>query len=289
MNPLFRSAALHQQLERDGVLAAPLLGAAELEAIREFYYTVNPAGVVPQLRDGIHMTIWCSDADYKAQIREELQRLLRPAVERLFNDCRMVAPVFIVKIPGEQTTFPIHQDWSVVDETRHTALNLWVPLHAVDEQNGGLWAMPGSHRLGNHIRGPGLLFPNLRPVEAPLRARMRHIGGAAGTAVVFYHRVIHGSPPNVSSAPRVAVACSVLPRSVPLHIFFQRDATSPLQVYHPPDDFIYGFSNVRDHTALRPPAGEAVAILPPHIPAVISPQDVADCMDQDAASQGAAA
>lgn len=274
MEPLFRSIDLQEGLDQDGVVTVPLLNADELQAVRDFYYTVNPDGVVPQLREGIHMTIWCSDPDYKAHIREELQRLLQPAMQRLFHDCRLVTPVFIVKVPGQQTTFPIHQDWSVVDETRHTALNVWVPLHDVDERNGGLWAVPGSHRLGNHIRGPGHLFPNLRSIESAVRPRMRAAGGQAGTATVFYHRVIHGSPPNLSEAPRVALACSILPRDVPLHIYFQRDAESPLRVYHPPDDFIYGFENVRDQTALRPPEGEPVASLPPYVPRPIVAADV---------------
>ena len=278
MNPLFRSASLHQQVDQDGVVTTPFLNPDELQAIRNFYDTISPGGEVPQLRDGIHMTIWCADLDYKTHVRNELQRLLRPAAERMFDDCRLVTSVFIVKVPGEQTTFPIHQDWSVVDETRHTALNLWVPLQDVGAHNGGLWAVPGSHRLRNHVRGPGFLFPNLRGVEAPLGKLMRQVGGMAGTATIFYHRVIHGSPPNLSGSPRVALACSILPKDVPLHIYFQRDATSPLQVYHPPDDFIYGFSNVRDHTALRPPAGEAVAVLPPYQPATIVEQDVVDCI-----------
>lgn len=282
MNALFRDATLQRQVDRDGVITTPLLNADELQAIRDLYYSVNPDGVVPELRDGIHMTIWCSDPDYKAHIREELKRLLRPAIDRVFQDVRLVTPVFIVKVPGRETTFPIHQDWSVVDETRHTALNLWVPLHEVGEHNGGLWAVPGSHRLGNHVRGPGHLFPNLRNVEAPLRDRMRQVAGAAGMATVFYHRVIHGSPPNLSAAPRVALACSILPSHVPLHIFFQRDAASPLQVYHPTDNFIYGFSNVRDETALIPPSGELVSVLPPYIPRALSSQDVLDCIDEGA-------
>lgn len=282
MNALFRSAVLQRQVDQDGVVSTPLLNADELQAIRELYYSVNPGGVVPQLRDGIHMTIWCSDPDYKAHIREELKRLLRPAIERVFQDVRLVTPVFIVKVPGVETTFPIHQDWSVVDETRHTALNVWIPLHDVGEHNGGLWAVPGSHRLHNHVRGPGHLFPNLRNVEATLRDRMRQVAGAAGMATVFYHRVIHGSPPNLSAAPRVALACSILPNHVPLHIFFQRDAMSPLQVYHPSDNFIYGFSNVRDQTALIPPSGEMVSMLPSYVPAVFSAQDVVDCIDAGA-------
>lgn len=205
------------------------------------------------MRDGIHMTIWCSNYDYKMGIRRQLERILKPAAERLLENFRMVSPVFIAKVRGEGTTFPIHQDWSVVDETKHRAFNVWIPLQDVDKGNGGLWVLPGSHKLPTVVRGPGFLFPNLYDVEAELRPRMTQIDVAAGECMIFYHRVVHGSPPNTTGDIRTAVSFSALPKGVPLHIYFQRGPGDPLQVYHPDDQFIYRFENVRDHTATTPP------------------------------------
>lgn len=263
MEHLFQDPLHQAQLDRDGCVVVPFLSEAELGALRAFYHAHHPDGMPPQMRDGIHMTIWCSDRAYKDDVREGLKRLLAPAAERLYQDHRLVTPVFIVKRQGADTTFPIHQDWNVVDETRHRAFNMWIPLHDVDEKNGALWIVKGSHRFPNHVRGPGYLFPRLYHLEGHIRPLMEPMAMKAGQALIFYHRVLHGSPPNQAADPRVVVAMSVLPRQVPLHIFFQRDAQSPLHVYHPHDEFIYEFENVRDQTALKPPSGEPVAIQPP--------------------------
>lgn len=263
MEKLFQDDGYQTQLDRDGCVTVPFLTTEELAALREFYYSRHPDGMAPQMRDGIHMTIWCSDRAYKDEIREGLQEILGAAAARLYQDYRLVSPVFIVKRKGADTTFPIHQDWNVVDETRHRAFNMWIPLHDVDATNGALWIVKGSHRFPNHVRGPGYLFPKFYHLEEHIRPRMEPMAMQAGQALIFYHRVLHGSPPNQSETPRVVVAMSVLPKAVPLHIFFQKDADSRLEVYHPHDEFIYEFENVRDQTAFHPPSGAPVAIEAP--------------------------
>lgn len=262
MEHLFQRPELQHRLDSDGCVVVPFLTADELAALRDFYATHHPDGTAPQMRDGIHMTIWCSDRAYKDAIREGLNSILAPAANRLYQDYRLVSPVFIVKRKGADTTFPIHQDWNVVDETRHRAFNMWIPLHDVDAANGALWIVKGSHRFPNHVRGPGYLFPRLYHLEQHIRPLMEPMAMPAGHALIFYHRVLHGSPPNQTESPRVVAAMSVLPQAVPLHIFFQQGAGSPLEVYHPHDEFIYEFDNVRDQTAFKPPSGEPVAVLP---------------------------
>ncbi|HHG86662.1 MAG TPA: hypothetical protein ENJ82_18075, partial [Bacteroidetes bacterium] len=215
---------------------------------------------------------WCSDRAYKDRVREKLLSILQPACKRLFKDFRICGPVFIVKRKGEDTTFPIHQDWNVVDEEKHRAFNMWIPLHDVSAENGSLWHVEGSHRLPTLVRGAGLLFPNLYGIRDHISPVMRSLDLKAGEAMVFYHRLIHGSPPNTHEEPRVVISFSILPKKVPLHIFFQKDAQSPLQVYHPNDLFIYQFDNVRDDTPFVPPEGELVAELPPHQPVVLTPE-----------------
>ncbi len=263
MEKLFQDDALQHQLDTDGCVVVPFLSAEELAELRDFYYSRHPDGMAPQMRDGIHMTIWCSDRPYKDEIREGLQRILGGASHRLYQDFRLLSPVFIVKRQGADTTFPIHQDWSVVDEKHHRAFNMWIPLHDVDESNGALWIVKGSHKFPNHVRGPGYLFPRMYHLESHIRPMMEPMAMQAGQALIFYHRVIHGSPPNQTDSPRVVVAMSVLPKEVPLHIFFQKDVESPLEVYHPHDEFIYEFENVRDQTAFHPPSGAPFAVEAP--------------------------
>ena len=273
MEELFQNPDLQAQLDEEGVVAIPFLNEAELAELQSFYREMHPTGELPQMRDGIHMTIWCSDLEYKVKIRERLKEILKPALERTYKDYRIVSPVFIVKRQGSDTTFPIHQDWNVVDESKHRAFNMWIPLHDVDENNGALWIVKGSHRLPNKVRAAGYLFPNLYGLEDHLKPRMEAMALKAGMALVFYHRVIHGSPPNQNKEPRAVVSTSVLPEDVPLHIYFQPDANHNLEVYHPPDDFIYAYENVRDDSPFMSPVGEPVEVLAPYPYVKLSPKD----------------
>lgn len=272
MEELFQNTDLHSELDEKGVLTHPLLNAAEVEDLRSFYNELHPDGIPPQMRDGIHMTIWCSDRAYKEKIREKLMSVLQPACERVFKDFRVVSPVFIVKRKGSDTTFPIHQDWNVVDEEKHRAFNVWIPLHPVDADNGSLWHVPGSHRLPTVVRGAGLLFPNLYGIQNHIGPAMHSLSLEAGQAMIFYHRLIHGSPPNTAEQPRIVISFSLLPKEVPLHIYFQKDEKSPLQVYHPDDQFIYRFDNVRDDTPFVPPGGQLVEERPPYVPVKLTPE-----------------
>lgn len=272
MEDLFLQKPNQDLLDEQGVITlSSFLKPEELQALRDLYFNYHPDGIPPQMRDGIHMTIWCSDSKYKTEIREAIKEIIRPACERYFKDFRVVTPVFIVKVKGQQTTFPIHQDWSVVDETKHRAFNLWIPVVDVDAKNGGLWMVHGSHRMPTYVRGAGLLFPQFYKAEPYIREKMVPVDAPAGTGVLFYHRSLHGSPPNQSDQPRIAIAVSILPKEVPLHIYFQQDEKSPLEVYHPHDTFIYEFENVRDDTPKIPPKGQLVATLPPHRHPVINP------------------
>lgn len=270
MENLFQAEALHQDIDERGVITLPLLHPEEVQEIKDFYQELHPDGIPPQMWDGIHMTIWCSDFDYKIKVREKLLSILQPALERTFQDFRIVSPVFIVKRNGAETTFPIHQDWNVVDEEKHRAFNVWIPLHAVDANNGSLWHVPGSHKLPNMVRGPGLLFPNLHDLPDHIAPVMKSLSLTPGEAMIFYHRLIHGSPPNHGDAYRVVVSCSVLPKKVPFHIYFQQDLESPLQVFHPEDDFIYHFENVREDTGRLAPEGTLVEERPPYQPVAIT-------------------
>lgn len=272
--PLFRNAAYEPTLERDGLVVVPLLHEDELQALRSFYEELHGADAPPQVRDGIHMTIWCADRAYKERVRDALTRLLTPAVERSFNDLRIVSPVFIVKEPGGSNVFPIHQDWSVVDESRHRALNLWIPLYDESERSGSLWIVPGSHRAGAPIRGAGFLFPSLYQMDADLSRLRVSPSCPAGSALAFYHRLVHGSPANETPRRRIVIGMSLVPRGTPLRIYFQPSADAPLQVYEPPDDFIYEFENVRDDTARVPPVGRPVEIRPPYAPPRVQAADL---------------
>ena len=114
--------------------------------------------------------------------------------------------------PGEDTYLsPWHQEYPY-NLTSDNAVTLWLPLVDVDEVNGCLRLVPGSHRLGalpvrvhdalNTRRNANetLEIDGLEAILA--RHAALAVPAAAGDALVFHTFLLHRSQPNRSQATR---------------------------------------------------------------------------------------
>ncbi|PBQ30964.1 hypothetical protein CNR22_03995 [Sphingobacteriaceae bacterium] len=255
---LFKDQSLSDELRNNGYVVIPFLNPADILKLNEFYSTLHNGDDPPNFTEDIHMTTWCSDSEYKKKVSSGLSDIFTGASDRFFQNYRRLNNVFIVKKSGKQTTFKVHQDWNVVDETKHESVNVWVPLHDVNEQSGALWVLKKSHKIGRHIRGSGYLFPEYGPHLQALQDKAISVKLKAGEAIVFYHSVIHGSPPNMASFNRKAACFTVLQKETPLCIYYQPSAGEPLKQYEPDDDFIYNYANLRRDSTTQPPAEQPV-------------------------------
>src|SRR5262245_50236475 len=116
---LLKDKAQQDELRENGYVIIPLLGAGELANLNEFYSEIHGNEEPPDFIDNIHMTSWCGDPGYKQNISAGLTKIFASPGEHFFTNYRRLNHVFIVKRSGQQTTFKVHQDWSVVDETKH--------------------------------------------------------------------------------------------------------------------------------------------------------------------------
>lgn len=239
----------HKQSELSslGYTVIDLLNEEEVIGLNSIYNELHPDGNVPHYIDGIHMTTWCPEKDYKLRVKTSLETFFAHKVNQTFDKVNVVNNVFIVKKPGE-TTFKVHQDWSVVDESKYYALNVWVPLHDVDEENGAMWLLKGSHKINRKIRGAGYLFPNYAPHFDTLEQYATLIPLKAGQAVIFNTSMIHGSPANLSNEHRRAAVFTVFHKEADMTIYFQKDAKHNLEVHTPDMDFMYNYNSLRTDT-----------------------------------------
>jgi hypothetical protein len=277
---IFKNIEYAETLKSDGVIKIPFLKDDELEKLNSFYDESHPQEVPPTMYDGIHMTIWHSDLDYKLKIRDGIKSIITPAFERNFVDYRALSQQFIVKKKGPETTFPIHQDWSIVDESQHFSLNIWIPMQDVDASNGAMWIIKGSHRLGNKIRGAGTLFPNFHPHLDLLKPLMTSFNMKAGEALIFYHSTIHGSPYNQVEKPRKTIQVTLLPIKTPLHVYFQKSPNDPIEVHHPIDDFNFYYNKIREESSTKPPTDKPIGIIEQQITEEINIQQLTCLLKQ---------
>lgn len=262
---LLKNVKLQNELKKNGFVVIPFLNKEELRLLNQFYDEIHHISEPPNFIEDIHMTTWCSDMDYKQKVSQQLSNLFQTATDANFEKVRRLNHVFIVKRKGVNTTFKVHQDWNVVDENLFESVNVWVPLHDVDEASGALWVLKGSHQIDRKIRGAGYLFPEYGPYYKELQKNAISVKLKAGEAVVFYHSVIHGSPPNLTSEYRKAACFTVIPKEAPLCIYFQPTSKDLLLQYEPADDFIYHYKSLRTESVQLPPAKIPIKTLPSYL------------------------
>jgi len=275
---LLKDQTLEAQLEQDGVVRIPFLTQEELAEVQAFYKGLHGGGNPPALYDGIHMTIWSPDLSYKLKIKENLERILAAACERNFKNYRAVNQQFIVKLKGEETTFPVHQDWSIVDESKYTSFNIWVPLQDVNENNGAMWILKKSHNINRPVRGAGYLFPNYNPILEELKKRSTVFSMKAGEALIFFLNTIHGSPANQSENERVVIQSAILPDEASFQIYHQPEPGLALEVHHPKDDFTYHYERLREDSMVKAPTDNSFEVLESYVNNPVTLEEVLEAI-----------
>ncbi|MBA3708029.1 MAG: phytanoyl-CoA dioxygenase family protein [Planctomycetes bacterium] len=219
--------------QRDGFLVVGgLLARAEVDAINTAFMAQAEAGPVPGMFDGR------PDAP-TADPLARLPRMMHPhhqrhlavgdiarrymldgRVEGILTDLLGEAPIaaqsmYYFKPPGARGQ-ALHQDNFYLRVQPHSCIASWIALDDADRGNGGMVAVPGSHRTD--IACPeqadrSLSFSD-HLVRTPEGMREEPIDLAAGDALFFGGAVIHGSYPNTSADRfRRAFICHYLPES----------------------------------------------------------------------------
>ena len=159
------------------------------------------------------------DANKNSEIDGFIKNICQSSLQKHLSGFKMGGGIFLLKGVGEKIV-PMHQDWNMVDETTSTSFAVWSPLVNVDENNGCLHVIPGSHKWFNNIRTSNIdsVFMPLDKVKNSLVA----IPIEKGDAVFFAHNLFHGSLPNKSNETRPTICLSVFPEETP-QVHFVRD------------------------------------------------------------------
>lgn len=109
------------------------------------------------------------------------------------------------KAPGGGAAVEWHQDWAFYPHSNDDLLACGVLLDDVDEANGPLQVIPGSHRgpVLNHNSHLGVFCGAIDPADPDFhREKAVTLTGRAGSMTVHHVRTVHGSAPNRSDRPR---------------------------------------------------------------------------------------
>ena len=136
--------------------------------------------------------------------------LRNSGITRVLNDLlgpdtTLLTSKLNTKAPGGGRAVEWHQDWAFYPHTNDDLLAFGLMLEDVDEANGPLMVIPGTHRgpvLSHHANGvfAGAIDPD-DPLFEPAKAVT--LTGKAGSMTVHHARILHGSAPNMSDRNRM--------------------------------------------------------------------------------------
>ena len=208
----FLDEGVNQEMaERGFAVLANSVSAETVTALTEMYRQVIDQ--VGRDSSGVFLpSMMISRLDLRAQLWDGVRGILGPIFDPLFSpDTTTVVGGSFVSKPGSQNSARNpHQDPSVFDETREVSISLWIPLTDSDSENGTLNLLPGSHRMGNHVRPPDVDSLDQEVTTYALNESVA-LDLHAGQVLVIDGAVIHHSPANTSNAERVAAICALRP------------------------------------------------------------------------------
>jgi hypothetical protein len=246
---VFADPAVEESFSRDGYVVLPFFSSEDIEESKKLYF----ANLSEPEMD-FFTTAFLPDGEPRRNVKEGLEAMIAPRVAELMPGYATCVRHFIVKRghPHAQS-LALHQDFNFVDQTVNRAVHVWITLVDVDEHNGCLTVLPGSHLLTHHISAMGLNATPYEPYRDVLEADCRiGVPMKAGEALFFDERTLHGSYPNKSPDLRIAAGAVFLPKGVRQRLYVT-DADEPglLDILEVESETSLDYS-----TVMRPPYPE---------------------------------
>ena len=243
---VFADCAIEESFSRDGYVVLPFFGAGEIEKSKVLYFANHPA---PQA--DYSTTAFLPDGEPRRNVKEGLDALIAPLITMLMPGYATCARHFMVKRgQANARSLDLHQDFNFADHSVNRVVHVWIPMVDVDEHNGCLTVLPGSHLVTDHISAMGLNATPYEPYREMFETDCRvGVPMKAGEAMFLDERTLHGSYPNKSPELRIAAGAVFLPRGVKQRLYVT-DAITPglLDILEVESEDLLDYSAV-----LRPP------------------------------------
>jgi ectoine hydroxylase-related dioxygenase (phytanoyl-CoA dioxygenase family) len=234
---IFKDKEIQERFDRDGYVVIDFVSPEEAKVIAEKFYEIHDS-----LPKGFYSDAFNPDDATKQSIFSHTESVFEKVIDEKFCGIKKMGSTFLCKSPGEEGLVDVHQDWSVVDESKYYSATIWVPTIDTTAENGALRVLPGSHLFFDTYRSPTLDFC-YRDTSKTIWDHMVTVPMKAGQAFVLNHAVIHGSAPNMSDKERLAIAYGLIPEEASL-VFYHKDEDNKVEKFEMPDDFFQKYYNV---------------------------------------------
>lgn len=214
---------LEAQVDSRGWVVVPLLEPEEVADLTAFYDghaaggDMNPPGAFNP--DYAEFSVIHSSPSFRSAAYDKIVEVVSRKAEPLLDSYRPLVANFVNKLPG-QGVVPMHQNWSVVDESRFRSVSVWVALVDCDEGNGTLEMLPGSHHEFRQPRGMWA-YEAFSDIADDIRDDLEQVRVSAGQAIVLDDGLVHYSPTNASARNRLAIQLIMVPEEAGARFYQQ--------------------------------------------------------------------
>lgn len=198
------------------------------------------------LKSGVDATfytsLWSSDSSYREAVNTIIFEEIASRAQPLLHDYKPLFGDLLVKRPSLTKDFPIHQDWTFVDEEIYTSLYVWCPLVDVGYWNGNLQVVEGSHQILDKIRGANIKV-SYEAIKPQIQKNfLKDIPLKAGQAIIFNQALLHASPPNRSLSTRIAMGLLLIPAEAQIYHYMMDANNNCIRRYKVDVDFFMNYS-----------------------------------------------
>jgi hypothetical protein len=264
MLPVFADAKHQSDFEKNGFIILPFYNEAEIKELEELYYRLHPNN-----ENGFFPSTFSKDKTYRYEADREIRRIGARSINYYCIGIKVMCGSFIVKNPGPDSGMCVHQDMSLVDESRYTGINIWVPLVDLTVENGTLFVIPGSHRVLPTYRGSSI--PEFfAPVMDAMTDYLQPIIIKAGEAVFFDQSIIHFSPPNYSDKIRIVTNTYFAHSNTEFRTYYwnKDEYGNAVEAFAQDDGFMTNFEQFGDNIRDRPKVGLSLGLVDYHFPTI---------------------
>jgi hypothetical protein len=264
MLPVFRNEEHQSEFEKKGFVILPFYNSSEIDELVQLYEQLHPAN-----EQGFFPSTFSKDKNYRATADQEIRRIGHRSIEFYCKDIKVVCGSFIVKNPGPESGMCVHQDMSLVDESRFTGINIWVPLIDLTIENGALFLLPGSHRIFPTYRS-STIPEFFSPVMDDIIDFLEPVVIKAGEAVFFDQSIIHFSPPNFSGEKRIVTNTYFTHQNAEFRTFYwdKDQFGNQVEAFRQDDNFMIDFDQFGENIRNRPKVGESLGLFPYNFPKI---------------------
>jgi hypothetical protein len=254
--PIFANIKLQEEFDTEGIIRERIFTEAEVDELSKYFWDRHPQLTEP-MRSGYYVSVYGGDKQYRKEFYDFFLPVLMPSLNKIFTDFKVIAIIGQVKGLGNTSNVNIHQDLTVVDESKYYCCTCWIPLINSTRENGAIFALRRSQQIARFFRAHTLDY-QFSEVQDFVRENADCYPAAKGEVLVFDPATLHYSLGNTTDTPRASIALCIVSAKAPIQIgYFEKDSGSnDIELYDVPDDFWYRYDNFETERSLKPAFGK---------------------------------